>query len=54
MNNVKKPLDFTKKTGYANKTTFNCLNPTETTLVMKNKEWVEPKDPCDFQVENKK
>ena len=53
MDNTKKPIDFTKKTGHANKSTFNCLNPSDTYLVMKGKDWVNPKDPTDFRKDNK-
>ena len=53
MDNVRKPTDFTKKTGMSNKSTFNCLNPNEVHLVMKGKDWVTPKDPIDFPKENK-
>ena len=53
MDNTKKPLDFTRKTAHANKSTFNCLNPDNTYLVMKGKEWVNPLQPTDFRKENK-
>ena len=40
------------RTGISNLTTYNCLNPDGTSLVMNNKEWVNPNQP-DYQIENK-
>ena len=40
------------RTGISNLTTYNCMNPDGTSLVMSNKEWVNPNQP-DYQTENK-
>lgn len=39
-------------TGQANLSTFNCLNPDNTELVLKGNQWVNPNMP-DFKTENK-
>ena len=53
MKNHKKEERVGLRTGMANISTFNCLNPDNTSLVMRGTEWVNPDQP-DFKQENKK
>jgi len=48
MKNFRKDERVGLRTGKANLNTFNCLNPDNTTLVMKGAEWVNPNQP-DFK-----
>ena len=52
MKNFKKEQRVGLRTGMANVSTYNCLNPDNTELVMRNSEWVNPNMP-DFKQENK-
>ena len=52
MKNFKKEERVGLRTGMANVNTFNCLNPDNTSLVMRGSEWVNPNQP-DFKKENK-
>ena len=52
MKNFKKEERVGLRTGMANLSTYDCLNPDGTTLIMKQKEWVNPNLP-DFKQENK-
>jgi len=52
MKNFKKEERVGLRTGIANRTTFDCLNPDQTPLVMKGNEWVNPNQP-DFKQENR-
>ena len=53
MKNFKKEERVGLRTGMANISTFNCLNPDNTSLVMRGSDWVNPDQP-DFKQENKK
>ena len=52
MNNTKKERDFSKATGISNMHTYNFTNPDNTSLVLKNGEWVNPCVP-NYEKENK-
>ena len=52
MKNFKKEQRVGLRTGMANVSTYNCLNPDNTELVMRNSEWVNPNMP-NFKQENK-
>jgi hypothetical protein len=52
MKNFKKEQRVGLRTGMSNLSTYNCLNPDNTDLVMRNAEWVNPNQP-DFKQENK-
>lgn len=52
MKNFKKEERIGLRTGMANISTFNCLNPDNDEFVIRNKEWQAPNQP-DFKQENK-
>ena len=52
MNNSKKERDFSKATGLSNMHTYNFKNPENTSLVLRNGEWVNSCVP-NYEKENK-
>ena len=52
MRNYKKEKPISYRSGMSNVSTFNCLNPDNNEVVMRQREWVNPTDP-DFKQGNK-
>lgn len=47
---IEKPIGY--RSGKSNETTFNCMNPDNSEVILRSREWINPASP-DFKQENK-